>query len=431
MENNKTDVIVVGAGPAGVSSAITIARAGKKVVLIDRGDNAGDKNMFGGCIYTTQTADVFYNFKDEAPLERAVAEEKIIMLTDTQSAEFSHIHSQNQEYGSYTVIRQKWDKWCVEQAEKEGVYFAPKTLVRELLLENGKVAGIKTDTQSFRADMVIIADGVNSLLAKQIGLRNDFKSENVTLNVKEVWKLPRQRLEDRFNIDSDSGIAAKIIGGPLKNMFAMGFLYTNRDTISIGLGISLDELKKNKLKPFELLDELKEHPSIACYLKDAEFVEYSAHMIPEGSINNMPKLYDNRVLIIGDAAGFVNNIHFEGTNLAMLSGKLAAETAVFAIENGDFSAAALSLYYEKLKQSIVIKDLRTHYNTIPVLKRNIITITSMYPEFACQFFDILSNADGIPKRAKYRSFISKIFKSGIIPKSIPLGMFAIEKCLKK
>ena len=431
MDKKKIDVIVVGAGPAGVSAAVMLARAGKKVLLVDRSDRAGDKNVFGGCIYAKQTAEIFPKFWETAPVERSITDEKIIMLTDYDSVAFSYKFSSKGSYKAFTVLRSKWDRWCIEQAEKEGVYFAPKTLVRELLLENGKVAGIKTDTQSFRADMVIIADGVNSLLAKQIGLRNDFKSENVTLNVKEVWKLPRQRLEDRFNIDSDSGIAAKIIGGPLKNMFAMGFLYTNRDTISIGLGISLDELKKNKLKPFELLDELKEHPSIACYLKDAEFVEYSAHMIPEGSINNMPKLYDNRVLIIGDAAGFVNNIHFEGTNLAMLSGKLAAETAVFAIENGDFSAAALSLYYEKLKQSIVIKDLRTHYNTIPVLKRNIITITSMYPEFACQFFDILSNADGIPKRAKYRSFISKIFKSGIIPKSIPLGMFAIEKCLKK
>ncbi len=431
MENKKIDVIVIGAGPAGVSAAVTLARAGKKVLLVDRSDKAGDKNVFGGCIYAKQTAEIFPEFWKTAPVERSITEEKIIMLNDYNSVDFSYRFSSKGSYKAFTVVRSKWDRWCVEQAEKEGVYFAPKTLVKELLIENGKVSGIITESEKFRSDMVIIADGVNSLLAKQIGLRKDFKPQNVTLNVKEVWKLPRQRLEDRFNIDSTTGVAAKILGGPLKNMFAMGFIYTNKDTISLGFGISLDELQKNKIKPYDLLDDLREHPSIAPYFNDAEFVEYSAHMIPEGSFNNIPKLYDNRVLIIGDAAGFVNNIHFEGTNLAMLSGRLAAETAIFAIENSDFSASSLSLYYEKLKQSIIIKDLKTHYNTIPVLKHNIKTITALYPELACQFFDILSNADGIPKRAKYRGFVSKILKSGAILKSIPLGIFAAEKCFKK
>ncbi len=431
MTNKKIDVTIVGAGPAGVSAAVILARAGKKVLLVDRSDKAGDKNVFGGCIYAKQTAEIFPKFWETAPIERSITEEKIIMLTDYESTDFSYRFSSKGSYKAFTVLRSKWDRWCIEQAEKEGVYFAPKTLVTNLLVENGKVTGIQTENEKFHSDIVIIADGVNSLLAKQIGLRKEFTSENVTLNVKEVWKLPRQRLEDRFNINSDTGVAAKILGGPLKDMFAMGFMYTNKDTVSIGLGISLDELKNHKLKPYELLDDLKEHPSISPYLKDAEFVEYSAHMIPEGSINNIPKLYDNRVMVIGDAAGFVNNIHFEGTNLAMLSGKLAAETAIFALENSDCSANALSMYYEKLKQSIIIKDLTTHYNTIPVLKKNIKTITTMYPEFACQFFDILSNADGIPKRAKYRGFVSKILKSGVIPKSIPLGLFAMEKCFKK
>ena len=189
--------------------------------------------------------------------------------------------------------------------------------------------------------------------------------------------------------------------------------------------------KKNKIKPYELLDDLKEHPSIAPYLKDAEFIEYSAHLIPEGSIDNIPKVYDNRVMIIGDAAGFVNNIHFEGTNLAMLSGKLAGETAIYALDKGDFSASTLSLYYKKLQDSIIFKDLKTHKNTIPFLKKNIKTITSLYPELACEFFEILSIADEKPKRAKYRKFVSKILKSGCITKSVPLGLFALEKCLKK
>ncbi len=430
-EQNKVEVIIVGAGPAGVSAAITLARAGKQVLLIDRSDNAGEKNMFGGCIYAKQTAEIFPKFWQTAPVERSITEHKIFMLTDYNSTQFAYRYASKGSYKAFTVIRSKWDKWCVEQAKQAGVYYAPKTLVKELLIENGKVAGVQTAFEKFYSDIVIIADGVNSLLAKQIGLRNEFKDKDLTLNVKEIYRLPKQRLEDRFNIDNEDGIAAKIMGGPLKDMFAMGFLYTNKDTIAIGYGISLDELKKCGQKPYELMDELKEHPSIAPFLKDAEFVEYSAHMIPEGSFNKLPKVYDNRVMVIGDAAGFVNNIHFEGTNLAMLSGKLAAETAIFAIEKGDFSASTLSLYYKKLKNSIIIKDLRTHNNTISVLKKNIKTITNLYPELAAMFFETLSDADGIPKRAKYRKLLATIIKSGCLFKSIPLGLFAMEKCFKK
>ncbi len=431
MDNKKIEVIIVGAGPAGVSAAITLARAGRKVLLVDRADNVGDKNMFGGCIYAKQTAEIFPKFWESAPVERSITEHKIFMLTDYNSSQFSYRYSSKGSYKAFTVLRSKWDRWCVEQAQKEGVYFAPKTLVKELIIENGKVVGIQTQYEKFYSDIVIIADGVNSLLAKQIGLRKEYNDKNITVNVKEVYRLPKQRLEDRFNLDSEEGIAAKIFGGPLKNMFAMGFLYTNKDTISIGLGISLDELKKAKTKPYELLDELKEHPSIAPYLKDAEFIEYSAHLIPEGSFDSIPKVYDNRIMVIGDAAGFVDNLHFEGTNLAMLSGKLAAETAIFALEKGDFSASTLSMYYKKLKKSIIIKDLRTHSNTIPKLKKNISTITSLYPELACDFFEILNSADEIPKSAKYRRFVSKIIRTGAVLKTIPLGMFALEKCLKR
>lgn len=431
MENNKVDVIIVGAGPSGVSAAIVLAKADKKVLLVERGDSVGDKNMFGGTIYAKQTAEIFPAFWEEAPLERNISSQKIFMLTDYDSAQFEYKYSSKASYKAFSVNRSKWDKWCVEQAQKAGAYYAPKTLVKELLIEDGKVVGIQTEFEKFYSDIVIIADGVNSLLAKQIGLRNDFKDTDVTLNVKEVIKLPVQTIEDRFNIDSDEGCACKIIGGALKDMFALGFMYTNRNTVSLGFGVSLDELKKRKITPYEILDELKEHPTIAKLIKGGEVIEYSAHMIPEGSVDTMPKVYDNRVMVVGDAAGLVNNVHMEGTNLAMLSGKLAAETAIFAIEKGDFSASTMSLYYKKLKNSVIINDLTTHRDTVKFLKKHISTITDLYPQLACEFFELLTLADQVPKKLKYRKFLAKLFKTGCITKSIPLGLFAMEKCLKK
>ncbi len=431
MDKSKVEVIIVGAGPAGVSAATILARAGKKVLLVERGDNAGDKNMFGGTIYAKQTAEIFPSFWETAPIERNITSQKIFMLTDFDSTQFEYKYSSKAIYKAFTVNRSKWDRWCVEQAQKAGAYYAPKTLVKELLIEDGKVVGIQTEFEKFYSDIVIIADGVNSLLAKQIGLRNDIKDSAVTLNVKEVIKLPKQVIEDRFNLDENEGSACKILGGPLKDMFALGFMYSNKNTISIGFGVGLDELKKRKISPYVLLDELKSHPTIAKYLKDGEVVEYSAHMIPEGGLNSIPKVYDNRVMVVGDAAMLVNNVHMEGTNLAMLSGKLAAETAIFALEKGDFSASTLSLYYKKLKDSVVLKDLSTHKNTVPFLKKHINLLTEDYPEIACEFFELLTLADQIPKKAKYRKFLAKIVRSGIIAKSIPLGLFVMEKCIKK
>lgn len=428
---NKTEVIVIGAGPSGVSAAIVLARAGKKVLLIERADNAGDKNMFGGEIYTKQTLEIFPNFIKEAPIERPLTEQGFFLINNEDSVKFSYKISPEKEADSYSVIRSKWDRWCVQEAQKTGVIFAPKTLVKELIVENDKVIGIQTELEKYYSDIVIIADGVNSLLAKQIGLRKEISDCDVTVNVKEVYKLNKEKIEDRFNIDEKSGYAAKILGGPLKNMFSIGFMFTNKETLTLGVGISLDDLKKLEKKPYELLEEIKKHPSVSNYIKGAEVIEYSSHMIPEGGYNKMPKLYKAGVMVVGDAAMLVNNVHFEGTNLAMLSGKIAAEVATEALNSGDYSEKFLALYDKKLRESIVIKDLITHKDTVSFLKKHIKTITELYPEIACEMFKVVTSASNEPKKIIYRRFFMKLIKSGVIFKSIPLGLFAIRKCLEK
>ena len=431
MTDKKIDVIIVGAGPSGISAAKILADNNKKVLVVERGNDAGDKNMFGGAIYTHQTKEIFPEFWLNAPIERGISEQKIFMLTDKESNEISNNTYITENFKAYSVNRAKWDKWCIEEVIKKGGYYAPKTLVKELLIENGKVVGIQTELEKYYANIVIIADGVNSLLAKQLGLRKEIKDSDVTLNVKEVIKLPKQTLQDRFNIENNNGCACKILGGPLKDMFALGFLYTNKESISIGFGVGLDELKKLNKTPYELLDELKKHPAINKYIKDGETIEYSAHMIPEGGFNCIPKLYTNGAMIVGDAAMFVNNVHMEGTNLAMLSGKLAAETAIEAIDKNDFSKKTLSLYEKKIKNSIIYKDLKTHKNTIKVLKKNIKTITNLYPELISDFIQLISDADGIEKRTKYLCFVKKIITTGAIFKTIPLAIMAMGKCIKR
>ena len=404
---NKTEVIVVGGGPAGISAAITIARAGKKVVLIERGTFSGSKNVFGGAIYVQPTNEIFPNFEETAPLERKTVSHKYVMCTEAESvcAEYSS----REEVTSYSVIRAKFDRWMSQEAQKAGVIIATETLVKELIVKENKVVGVRTELEDYFADIVILADGVNSLLAKQIELRKEIKSKDVALSVKEVIKIGKDKIEERFNLKDGEGAIYEIFGGPMLGMLGLGYLYTNKETVSIGLGISLDELAKRKMKPYEVLEELKAHPSIQPLLKDGELIEYSAHLIPEGGYNKIPKLYSAGVLVVGDSAMLVNNLHWEGTNLAMISGKYAGETALVALEKNDFSANTLALYQKKLEKSFVIKDLKTYKNVMNIVHHRAASFLGYYPQKIAEFFKMFTSVDGVPKRSKYHLFIKSIF----------------------
>ncbi len=408
-ENKKIDVIVVGAGPAGISCAITIARAGKKVVLIERGSFAGSKNVFGGAIYTQPTKEIFPDFEKTAPLERRNVEHKFAILGEIDSTVVSY-KNKSEVCGSYTVIRGKFDRWMAEEAKKEGVYLVEKTVVRELLTDNGKVVGVKTELEDYYADIVILADGVNSLLAKQIGLREDILPKDVALSVKEVIKLDKEKINDRFNISDDEGCIYEVFGGPMLGMLGLGFIYTNQNSVTVGLGITLSELAERGLRPYDVLEQLKAHPTIAPLIKDGELLEYSAHLIPEGGYNKIPKLSFDGVMIIGDAAMLVNNLHWEGTNLAMISGKLAGETAVDALNNNDFSAKFLYKYEEKLKNSFVIKDLKTYKDLMDIAHIKSDAFLDYYLRTVNAFFKMFTSVDSIPKREKYYDFIKTFFK---------------------
>lgn len=405
---NKTEVIVVGGGPAGIAAAITVARAGKKVVLIERGNYSGSKNVFGGAIYIKPTKEIFPNVEESAPLERKIVSHKYVLRTPEQTLSVGYI-AREEESNAYTVIRSKFDRWMAQEAQKEGVVIVTETLVKELIIKENKVVGVKTELEEYFSDIVILADGVNSLLAKQIGLRKEIKPKDVALSVKEVIKLGKEKIEERFNLRDGEGCVHELIGDPMTGMLGLGYVYTNKETISIGLGISLDELAKRKLKPYELLEKIKEHPSFQPFIKDGELVEYSAHLIPEGGYKKIPKLFTHGVLVVGDSAMLVNNIHWEGTNLAMVSGKFAGETAVDALNKKDFSANTLSLYQKKMENSFVIKDLKTYKDVMNIVHHRAESFLGYYPKKMCSFFEMFTSVDSIPKREKYHQFIKSIF----------------------
>lgn len=362
--SEKFECIVVGAGPAGIACAYELAKAGVNVLLIERGEYPGSKNVMGGVLYRKMMEEIIPEFYKEAPLERPIVEQRFMMLDKESALTFGYkgLEWAQEPFNNFTVLRAKFDQWFAQKAVEKGALLVNETVVLECIVENGRVIGVRTDRPdgNLYADVVVLADGVNSLLAKSLGFHKEFKPDEVALATMEILKLDKKIIEDRFNLEENQGCTIELFGDATKGILGTGFLYTNKDTLSLGVGTLLSGLIKHKIKPYELLEYVKNHPMVRPYLQGSEPQEYLAHLIPEGGYYSMPKVVGPGVLVVGDAAQLVNAIHREGSNMAMTSGRLAAETIVMAKEVGDYSEATLDHYRKRLMGSFVGEDLKKY-----------------------------------------------------------------------
>ncbi len=358
------DVIVVGAGPAGSAAATVLARKGYSVILLERGSFPGSKNMYGGVVYPRILDQLHPEWWNEAPIQRWITRRSTMVLTDTQAltVDFRSANWGRPPYNGATAFRPDWDHWLASKAEADGAQLVVSTTATGLLRdEHGHVNGVTTDRPDgdLRARVVIACDGVNSFLAKEAGLYGEVDAANYTVGVKETIALPKHVIDERFGVRDREGVDIEILGGT-SGVNGGGFVYTNFDTLAVGVVLKLPKLAAQQQRPEEIIAKLKAHPGIAPLVEGGEIKEYSAHVIPEAGLSMMPKMTGDGMLVAGDAAAMclAAGIWLEGVNFAMASGMYAAEAAAEALVANDTSATGLAGYERRLNDTFVLRDHR-------------------------------------------------------------------------
>lgn len=414
------DAIVVGAGLAGSVAAYELAKAGKEVLMVERGNFAGAKNMTGGRLYAHSLKKVFPDFEKEAPLERKICHERISLMTGDSNftIDFSSDAMEDKSQASYSVLRGPFDQWLASKAEDAGaeaIYGIPvESLIRD---ESGKVCGIKAGEDEITAEVVILCDGVNSLLAQEAVVYSKPPASQIAVGVKEVFELDERTIDDRLLCSPGEGAAWLFAGDATHGVFGGGFMYTNRTSISLGVvaGIEACASTANATPVYQMLEDLKKHPAVAPLIKGAKVVEHSGHMVPEGGINIMPPLIGDGVMLAGDSAMMCINLGYmvRGMDYAIAAGQMAGQQAVKALDAGDTSKAGLQGYVDALEQSFVLKDLR-QYKDEPAFMENFDRMFNGYPVMVRDIMNSMFVVDGSPVTPMKQNVMPIVKRMGIM-----------------
>lgn len=423
MMDEKFDCIIVGAGIAGLSAAMTLAKNNMKFLLIEKGEFAGSKNVSGGVLWGSDLAKLVPNYweEEDGGWERFINHRRLTFMDDqsTFSIDFKSSHFNETPYSGVVVLRSKFDRWLAGKVQEEidnsdyamESFIATNIKVDEILMENDKAVGIRTGDEEFHADSVIISEGVNNLLTRQVGLQDDYvPADHMLTGIKEVIRYDQKVLEDRFQLNGLSGMSNEFVGFATDGVEGGGFLYTNRDTISLGLVAGIKDMREKEKSPQDLLNTFKAHPVIQDTIKGGEVVEYSAHVVSSGDKRVMPKeLYKDGVLLCGEAANLLMNAGkaIQGMDYAMRSGILGAETIVKAKERDDFTSNTLKEYKKALEYSYVMKDINSFQDAVHMLHNP--TMYQDVPNLICDFGRKFFTIDNEPTK-KSRELMSESIK---------------------
>jgi electron transfer flavoprotein-quinone oxidoreductase len=426
------EVAIVGAGPAGISAACRLADQGVRTIVLERGEFPGAKNISGGVLYGRDLERIVPDFADrKCPVERNIVDSRIWYLNKDGGYSLSYrdsVFEENRRYNVFTVGRAKFDRWFADQASEKGALVVSSTLVTDLLRdENDKVTGVRTDRPDgdLQADVVLLADGVNSPLAAKTGFRPEPAPEHVALAVKEVIELPEEVIGERFNTEGQNGVTIEILGDVTWGTNGVAVIYTNRKSLSLCIGANLADLSARKIKPYEMMEAFKAHPMVAPLIKNGKPAEYMAHWLAEGGYDHIPRLCGDGYLIAGDSAMLFNTLHREGSNLAMISGSFAAEAILEARKNGDFGKRSLYGYVERLQDSLVFDDLRKYRRFNPFLQKHKEIFTTLPGAFGFAAREMLT-VNGISKKNKQGMIWRNLRKHHSLPSLLRLGWDALR-----
>ena len=412
------DVIVVGAGPAGSAAALSLARKGVNVLMLDKARVPGERNMTGGVLYGDfpdgwGLIGLVPDFESTAPLERRIASHEVVLLDapdyqrgrsrfyklskSSLPARLGLFQMSFETGHDYSVLRRPFDRWFANLAVQAGAMLSTDSTAEGLIKEGDSVVGVRTTNEELRAKLVIDASGVTSKLVAEAGLRERLTPRQLYHGIKRVYRLDAGTIEKRFRVKPGEGRAMFFLGEFMHEIGGGAFIYTNRDTLSVGLVVSMDSLIRRTTEHFDqvgklldVLDEFEAHPMVAELLDGALPLEYAAHNIPKGHKAILKRPYADGFMVAGDALGSFVKIGpmIDGMRRAVTSGMMAAAAYMEASGSGSFRARNLSRYRELLSpiyedvgrsgRDSFISESSFTYHTLPRLLFATSLVSSVY-----------------------------------------------------
>ncbi len=375
------DVVIVGAGPSGLSAAIRLKQLKPEltVCILEKGSEVGAHLLSGAVLETRALDELIPDWKEKgAPLDTPAAEDRFLFLTRTKSFRLP-TPPQMHNKGNYIISLGIFARWLAEQAQGLGVEIYPGFAAAEILYnDDGSVKGVatgdmginkkgeKTDAyqpgMELHAKQTVFAEGCRGSLTKilfeKFQLRKDCDPQTYGLGVKEVWEIAA----DKFK----AGLIVHTIGWPMDmKTYGGSWLYHfGKNMVSIGFVTGLD-YQNPSLSPFEEMQRFKLHPDVRKYLEGGRRISYGARALSEGGLQSLPKLSFAGGVLIGDTAGFLNVPKIKGNHAAMKSGMLAADALVELFAGGDPTGKECKGYREKFEKSWLKDELYGVRNVRP------------------------------------------------------------------